>query len=303
MGDGMKAGEKFNPRNTFLGVFIPEALAASTVISSTGKLAYGHLVRRAGDNGRCWPSARDVAKYIGVRERAAQRALKELQRGDPPLIRATFRTDEHGRQTSNEFCFIWGPILEGVKNDSPVKNDTLPPVKNDRDGGVKNDTRKVKEEKCQKENVKSILDSCPASQQKTVAKTSQPVPRFDAGEAKQLSAAIGAHFGVKIETPSPLWPTGYQEPPASIVDQCLKSLGRDLVSPFCEFLTRLPAENQRGGRKAPRDFPWYVVTAKNFAFEPTLQKPTLEVCRHGRHYDVCSICLPPETFARMSECF
>ena len=92
----MKIGEPFNPRNAFVGLFIPEALAASTDYSSTAKPVYGHLVRRAGANGHCWPSAADVAKFTGVGERAAQRALKELQAGNHPLIRATFRQDEKG---------------------------------------------------------------------------------------------------------------------------------------------------------------------------------------------------------------
>ena len=120
----------------FFGLFIPELLAASTVFSSTAKLAYGHLVRRTGANGRCWPSAADVAKHTGVKLRAAQRALKELQAGDHPLIRATSRYVK-GRQTSNEFVFIWSPILEGVEKDNAVKNDSP----------VKNDTRRVSEEK------------------------------------------------------------------------------------------------------------------------------------------------------------
>jgi hypothetical protein len=123
----LKSGEAFNPRRTFVGVFIPESLAAASTISSTAKLAYGHLVRRAGENGRCWPSVADVRKHIGLTsDRAAQRVLRELQSGDPPLIRATNRTDARGRQTSNEYYFIWGPLLEGDKNVTPDKNVTLP---------------------------------------------------------------------------------------------------------------------------------------------------------------------------------
>ena len=149
-------GEEFNPRRKFVGLFIPEALAASAAISSTAKLAYGHLVRRAGENGRCWPSAADVAKYTGVKERAAQRALKELQSGDHPLIRATFRRDEKGRQTSNEYAFIWSPILGSVKSGSPVKNDTLPLSKTTPPGlseTTGTTLSKTTPEKCQKKSV------------------------------------------------------------------------------------------------------------------------------------------------------
>jgi hypothetical protein len=151
----MKVGQPFNPRKTFLGLFIPEGLASSPAFSSTSKLAYGHLVRRSGAQGRCWPSYSDIARHIGVQERAAQRALKELQTGPPPLIRSSARTDANGRQTSNEFLFLWCDLFEGVKSDTPVENDALPPVefdtpvdvKNDAPVGVKNDTQKEKEEK------------------------------------------------------------------------------------------------------------------------------------------------------------
>ena len=123
-------------------------------------------------------------------------------------------------------------------------------------------------------------------------------------DASILSEAIAKHFGEKSKTESLLWPSGYREPEVSIVDQVLKFVTHEGVDKFCEYLRRLPAEYQRGGRKAPRDFPWYVVTAKNFASEPpTQQEPTQEVCRHRRPYDVCGICLTPEKFGQMTECF
>ena len=143
----MNYGDVIDPRETsFLGIQIPEALAASRDVSSTAKLVYGHLRRRAEKNGFAWPSYKDIAKHIGVGSwRAAQRAVVELQSTHPPLIQVTARHDS-GRQTSNMFSFIWGPLLEplpkeGVKNDPPVSNDTHPPVSNDTGEGVKNDTQ------------------------------------------------------------------------------------------------------------------------------------------------------------------
>jgi Helix-turn-helix domain len=106
-------GERFKPREVFggIGAFVPEKVAASTMMSMTAKLCYGHLVRRAGQNDRCWPSIRDIAKHIGVEPRQTMRALREL--AEAKLIRTISRKNATGRQTSNEYEFIWGPILQG----------------------------------------------------------------------------------------------------------------------------------------------------------------------------------------------
>jgi hypothetical protein len=54
------------------------------------------------------------------------RALKELTAAN--MIRPIPRREKTGRQTSNEYEFIWGPILQGEGD----KDDTLPPDKSDR---------------------------------------------------------------------------------------------------------------------------------------------------------------------------
>src|SRR5689334_12001204 len=115
-------GEAFIPREVFrgIGLFIPEKIAGATTLSTTAKTCYGHLVRRAGSKARCWPSYRDVAKSVGIGERQAMRALKELVKAE--LVRPIPRRDASGRQTSNEYEFVWGPILQGEDDIS----DTLP---------------------------------------------------------------------------------------------------------------------------------------------------------------------------------
>ena len=87
----------------------------------------------------------------------------------------------------------------------------------------------------------------------------------------------------------------------SIVDQVLKFVTHEGVAPFCDYLRKLPARYQRGGLGAPRDFPWYVTTARDFASKQSTQKATTDLCQHGRPYNVC--CLPPEQFDRISEAF
>lgn len=103
-------GEVFNPRKRFVCIFIPEALAAAPTISSTAKLVWGHLARRAGENGLCFPAKKDIAKHVGIKERQVVRVLKELVLRQ--LIRAVARTDPSGRRTSNEYEFLWHPLLE-----------------------------------------------------------------------------------------------------------------------------------------------------------------------------------------------
>jgi GntR family transcriptional regulator len=91
----------------------------------TAKICYGHLVRRAGKNEKCWPSIREIARSTGLKDRQAMRAVKEL--ANAQLIRPQGRRADSGRQTSNAYEFIWGPILQGESDTS----DTLPPAKSD----------------------------------------------------------------------------------------------------------------------------------------------------------------------------
>ncbi len=122
--------ERFTPRDVFgtfgYGAFVPETIAASKELSPTAKLCYGHLLRRAGKNDRCWPSYRDIADAIGMGERQAMRSVGELVNAQ--LIHPLKRAVESGRQTSNGYEFLWGPILAGEGD----RSDTLPADKSVR---------------------------------------------------------------------------------------------------------------------------------------------------------------------------
>jgi hypothetical protein len=74
-----RVGQPFNPYRPFTGIFIPEALARYCDVSPTAKLAYGRLVRCAGEDGRCFPSVKALARKIGVQERRARACLAELE--------------------------------------------------------------------------------------------------------------------------------------------------------------------------------------------------------------------------------
>jgi hypothetical protein len=151
------------------------------------------------------------------------------------------------------------------------------------------------------ENVIDKTDTSLASR-KNGAKTSEaPVDVLMQDDHRILTEAIALHFGERLATKSPLWPSGYREPECSITDQVLKFVTHNGVAAFCDHLRTLPARYQRGGSGAPRGFPWYVTKAQDWARKSPLQKPTEERCQHGKEYGIC--CVTPEEFDRMTDSF
>ena len=107
-----RVGQKFNPYGIFNGIFIPEALVRHPAISPTAKLAYGRLVRYAGQDGRCFPAVATLAAEIGVKKRRAQDCLTELETAG--LLAREF---QKGR--SSHYAFLWHPVFEGK---APMQN-------------------------------------------------------------------------------------------------------------------------------------------------------------------------------------
>jgi hypothetical protein len=73
----LQVGQPFNPFRIFTGIFIPEALVRSDLVSPGAKLAYGRLARYAGQDGRCFPAVETLAQEIGVGKRQAQRYVSD----------------------------------------------------------------------------------------------------------------------------------------------------------------------------------------------------------------------------------
>jgi len=140
-------GQAFNPYGLFTGLFIPEALARCTSISTGAKIAWGRLARYAGQDGRCYPTMRTLGKEIGVGERQAQKYVAELERNK--LLRRRRRISQHG-QISNAFEFLWHELFEELPNDhqSEGVNDRSGGGVNDRSGDGVND-RSPKESQCE----------------------------------------------------------------------------------------------------------------------------------------------------------
>lgn len=112
-----QVGMPFNPFGIFNGVFIPENVVRSNLLTFGAKIAYGRLLRYAGQDGKCYPAVKTLAKEIAVSERSAQNYLEDLVRIG--LIRRVPRFSDDG-QTSNEYIFLWHPLFqEGVQNSAP----------------------------------------------------------------------------------------------------------------------------------------------------------------------------------------
>ena len=127
MTGSVQPGEPFNPYRMFTGLFIPEGLARSNLISAGAKLAYGRLARYAGQDGHCYPSMRALASEIGIGDRQAQKYIRELERAR--LIRRIQRFSGSA-QTSNSFEFLWHVLFGGMNDRSGegVNDNSLPPV-------------------------------------------------------------------------------------------------------------------------------------------------------------------------------
>ena len=103
------AGESYNPWRIFVGCFIPNVITRSTELSSTAKLVFGKLCQFAGENGKAYPSYSTLAREVGVKQRQAIRAVKELVVFG--LIRPVKQNRPDGGSTSNIYEFIWHDIF------------------------------------------------------------------------------------------------------------------------------------------------------------------------------------------------
>lgn len=104
------SNKPFNPYGTAAGIFIPYAVVQCKELSSTAKMLYGHYLRRAGKDGRCWPSKGDCAASLAIDERSVKRTSAELEAFG--LIQRMPQYRKDGSQSSNAIEFLRHPILD-----------------------------------------------------------------------------------------------------------------------------------------------------------------------------------------------
>lgn len=116
----MKPGDRFNPFNLFVGLFVPNGLARYRKISANAKLLYGRLTQFAGKNGECFPSQALLAQEIGLTERAIRKLIKELKDDRFIEIVTPGMMERFDRNTA-VYTFLWHPIFdESLKTEKPI---------------------------------------------------------------------------------------------------------------------------------------------------------------------------------------
>jgi hypothetical protein len=115
----IRVGERFNPYKLFNGLFIPEAVARYRGLSAGAKIIYGRLYRYAGENGDAHPSIETLGAEVGLGETQARQYLRELTRG--AFVECEHQHDETGRQTSNQYYFLWHEAFDGALGETRKK--------------------------------------------------------------------------------------------------------------------------------------------------------------------------------------
>ncbi len=137
----------------------------------------------------------------------------------------------------------------------------------------------------QRANSGEFTQKCPQTQTQTPNHGSKHTPEDRRGLEKAITRMTG------------------RVPSDDNLDGLLAALGDCPVEGFCNYLQRLPAKFQLGGRNAPRKpgCGWFISTARTYVRTEISQPPTKERCRHGKPYGSC--CNTPATHEAMTNSF
>ena len=130
-------GQPFNPHGLFYGVFVPEALVRCKDLSPGAKLAYGRLVRYAGQDGACHPRQETLAVELGVSGRQVRTYLGELSR------HRFLRAVRKGLHAPNDYIFLWHTIFDGTDRSGSSCRDRKDTSCQDRKGTSTQDRQRV----------------------------------------------------------------------------------------------------------------------------------------------------------------
>ena len=72
------AGKRFIPHRLFNGVFIPNVLLETDLISPVDKIVWGRLCQFAGENGVCFPSFSTIATKTAISRSGAIKSVNAL---------------------------------------------------------------------------------------------------------------------------------------------------------------------------------------------------------------------------------
>ena len=247
----LQLGQPFNPFRFFTGIFIPEALVHSSLLSAGAKLAYGRLARYAGQDGMCFPAVDTLAQEIGVGGRQAQKYLAELEK--VKLIRRRARFSDRA-QTSNVIEFLWHPLFQEGVNDRSGEG-----VNDDSPGGV-ND-RSPKESQFEESHSEETRDlDSPATNRKK--RDSRPDPALATPEYKQyprLRDALARYMMTGLDDEKAM-PTLRHV--VDVMDAAAGATEDEVLR--CLFYLREERGLKPMTRNGPRHFSWFPVVVDEY---------------------------------------
>ncbi|MUM78676.1 hypothetical protein GKC30_13630 [Pseudodesulfovibrio sp. F-1] len=111
MANHLKTGQRFNPYRLFNGMFLPNLVARTRLLSPTDKLVWARLCQFAGGNGLCFPSFTRIAHELGISRSGAIKSVKSLV--DKGFLEKHIPSGaELGNQKTNRYYFLWHPIFD-----------------------------------------------------------------------------------------------------------------------------------------------------------------------------------------------
>jgi predicted transcriptional regulator len=196
-------------------IYLPAIVGAqrrigSRKITDGPKRVYEYLVRRAGQNGDCWPSYERIASDLGKSPRQVQNDVRALE--DMGLI----THENRAARKSNTYHFIWHPIFErqgtATQMTGKIRSISRFEWQNPTDlSGSVLPTNLYKESSQKKaaaaEHANDSTDSGPSVPEKVVASSSDEFPKENTGGVPgtravgEVSAALSRN-GVAIRTPA-----------------------------------------------------------------------------------------------------
>jgi len=245
----------------FNAIVIPLPLVQSIALSAGAKLtlAYGRLLRYAGQDGNCYPAVPTLASEIGMSVRQTQNYLAELERHN--LIRRV-RRFAGSAQTSNTVQFLWHQLLEnGVKTAAEVVELPAPAgVKNPAPEGVKNLAPKVNQiEESQVKETNGDRDYPPANRKKRDSRADVMVASAGCRQYPRLREML-AKYMMSCPDDENIYPSNRQ-----VVD-VIDAAGGGTGAGVMDCLAYLFNERglRPGTRNGPRMFSWFPTVVEDY---------------------------------------
>lgn len=107
----LKRGQRFIPFRLFRGMFIPNVLAKSKLLTPGQKILWARLSQYAGEDGLCYPGTGRLISELGMSKSGVMKCINELiAKGF--LEKYTPGKASQGKKETCRYFFLWHPVFE-----------------------------------------------------------------------------------------------------------------------------------------------------------------------------------------------